>query len=489
MVDDSRVIAVDQGTGSTRSVSIWANGNLAREHQVSLGLTSPKPGWVEQDPSELLDTVVTVLKRAVARGSGPVSAVGLSNQRESALVWDAATGEPAGPMLGWQDRRTSSRAIELRASAGKRVRELSGLPLDPMFSALKMQWLLDQVDPDRARSSRGELRVGTVDSWLVKRLTDEDRIEVGNASRTQLLNIRSADWDDELLEMFDIPRAALPPVVPSDEPTRPIQRLGDDLAGIRICGIAGDSHAALFAHGVRKPGAVKVTYGTGSSVMGLTNAPVGEDSGLAETIGWSRGETARAFEGNILSTGGTLAWLGRLLDRTPQELADLALTVPDSGGVDLVPAFAGLGAPWWDEEAHALVTGFGLGTGAPHLARAALESIVLQIEDVLDRADAFASPRVELVLADGGPAQNDWLMQQQADLSGRTILRPAETGLSALGAGYLAGLGSGMWSDEDVIGMSRPRKEFFPEAGPDHATERRSRWAEAVVRARTKVNR
>lgn len=484
MAEPARVLAVDQGTGSTRAVSIAPDGRVSPGHPVALALHSPRPGWVEQDPEELFGTVVTALRQTARATAGAIAGIGISNQRESALVWDHATGEPLGAMLGWQDRRTAGRCLELAEAHGLRIRELSGLPLDPMFSALKFEWLLDEIDPGRERATRGEIRVGTVDSWLVRRLTGDDRIEAGNASRTQLLNVHTVDWDPELLEIFRIPRSALPPVVGSDVATSPISGMGPELDGIRITGVLGDSHAALFAHGVREPGAVKTTYGTGSSIMGLTANPVGPESGLAWTIGWLRDAPARAFEGNILSTGGTLVWLGQLLDRTPQELADIARDVPDSGGINLVPAFAGLGAPWWDEGAHALIDGFDLGTRLPHLARAAVESIALQIEDVLTRADAVSGTRVETVLVDGGPARNDWLMQYQADLGARRIVRPSETGLSTLGAGHMAGLGAGLWSESDLASTSRERDEFRPAGDEEPLAARRASWAASVARSR-----
>lgn len=489
MAEQPVVLAVDQGTGSTRSVSITADGKAELQSQVPLGLSSPRPGWIEQDPDELLGTVTSVLRAAGENLTSPIAGVGLSNQRESALVWDARTGEVLGAMLGWQDRRTAARAAELAATAGARIRQLSGLPLDPMFSALKIAWLLDQVDAGRTRARRGEIRVGTVDAWLVRRLTGDDRIEVGNASRTQLLNIRTADWDDELLEIFAVPRAALPPVVPSDLPTSPIRGLGRRFDSVRITGVLGDSHAALFAHGVRRPGAVKATYGTGSSIMGLADREVSADSGLVETIGWQQGGTARAFEGNILSTGGTLVWLGRLLGKTPQELADIAQAAESSGTVDLVPAFAGLGAPWWDEQAHALIDGFDLGTGVEQVARAALESIALQIEDVLARADTVSGIPIDTVLADGGPARNDWLMQLQADLSRRRVLRPLEAGLSAVGAGHMAGLGAGLWTDDELVRLRPERDEFTPSGDSPELQARRRRWATAVARSRARFHR
>lgn len=484
MPDRFHVLAVDQGTGSTKAVVVDPGGDVRQGDSVPLPLSSPRPGWVEQDPVEVLDSVCEVLRSTSASLSAPVAAVGLSTQRESALAWDTRTGEPVGPLLGWQDRRTADRADELGTKSGDRIRSVTGLPVDPMFSALKFAWLLDQVDPDRSRARRSEIRLGTVDSWLVCRLTGAHQIEAGNASRTQLLDIRTTDWNDELLELFDIPRAALPRIVRSDHETEPIRGVGAGVDGVRITGVLGDSHAALFAHGVRRPGAVKVTYGTGSSVMGLAGRPVATDSGLVETVAWQTDDTVRAFEGNILATGATLVWLGKLLDKTPDQLWELARGVEDSGGVNVVPAFAGLGAPWWDHHASAVIDGFGLGTTAGHLARAALDSIPLQIEDVLAEADRADGTRVETVLADGGPTHNDRLMQRQADLSDRRVLRPRVNGLSAVGAAHMAGLGASLWDDAALSGIARERDEFRPDLAPDERLARRASWARSLARSR-----
>ena len=483
MTDTTRVLAVDQGTGSTRTVFVDAVGTVTAGSQVSVHLSSPRHGWVEQRPFEILSSVVEALSSATRKQPGPVAAVGISNQRESALIWDARSGEPLHEMLGWQDRRTAPRAAQI-GTAAQRVRELSGLPLDPMFSALKFQWLLDEVDPSRERARRGEVRVGTVDAWLLKRLTGDDRIEVGNASRTQLMNLRTLDWDEELLDLFNIPRTALPPIAASDTRSSPISGVAVDIDGLKITGVLGDSHAALFAHGARQPGSVKVTYGTGSSIMGLTDRTVSPTSGLAESVGWSRGEAARAFEGNILSTGGTLVWLGKILGREPDELADLARHAPDHTGVNFVPAFAGLGAPWWDDDARAVIDGFDLGTDSAALARAALESIPLQIEDVLERADQTVGLRLSTVLADGGPAKNPWLMQLQADLSGRQVLKPKESGLSAVGAAQMAGLGAGLWTESDLAAHPVERTVFEPSAEREIFAARRRSWSAAVNRSR-----
>lgn len=481
MADDASVlIAVDQGTSSTKAVAVDEHGTVLSTTSTALGAQHPAPGWVQQDAGEILAGVRAGIDDAQKRFGARVAGVGLSSQRESAVVWSRRTGEALGPVLGWQDRRTAARAESLAAHAG-RVREISGLPLDPMFSALKFAHLLDEIDPDRSRSRSGEIALGTVDSWLLHSLTGEHRIEVGNASRTQLLDVKTAAWSDELLDLFGIPAETLPRVAASDEPSEVI----DGTAGLRFHAVFGDSHAALYGHGARSAGAVKVTYGTGSSIMGLeADGPGAASSGLVRTIAWKTGgEVARAFEGNILSTGATLVWLAEVLGTTPADLFALAVDAPPSS-VDLVPAFSGLGAPWWDERATAVLSGFELGTSRASIARAAVESIPLQIEDVLVEADGAAG-RVDTILADGGPSSNDWLVQLQADISQRSVVRSGVAELSALGAAHLAGIGAGVWSVDDVAALPRSSDTFTPELDSDSASERRSRWLGAVSRSRS----
>jgi glycerol kinase len=469
------VVAIDQGTSSTKVACVDTDGRVVAEAGVAIGQQHPRPGWVEQDAVEILDSVRTAVRRASAGLEDRVVALGLSSQRESALVWDRSTGQPVGPMLGWQDRRTAEAVAAVPAPQAERVREITGLPLDPMFSAVKIAWLLDQVDPDRSRSRRGELAVGTVDSWLLFALTGEHRIETGNASRTQLLDIGTGTWSAELIDLFAIPEGVLPQVRASDEVSEPAA----DLQGWRFHGILGDSHAALYGHGVREPGAVKVTYGTGSSVMGLSNDDAAP-AGLVGTIAWqlAGGAPQRAIEGNILATGATMAWLSRLLGREVAELIALARTAPADHGVVLVPAVAGLGAPYWDADARAVLHGFDLGTDAAVLARAGVESIVHQVEDVLAAADAAAP--IAVVRADGAPAGDDSLMQLQADVSRRDVVRPAASALSALGAAELAAAGAGLPFTRDA------RATVFAAHGdPAGSTASRAAWRHAVGLART----
>lgn len=457
------ILAVDQGTSSTKASLFDASGAPVAHAAVPLGQQHPQPGWVEQDATEILDGVRRVIAEVAA--AHDVEAVALSTQRESAVVWERTTGNPVAPMLGWQDRRTADGVAGLAGEVA-RIREITGLPLDPMFSALKFRWILDQVDPDRSRSRRGELAVGTVDSWLVAQLTGEHRIEAGNASRTQLLELATGTWSEELCELFGVPAAALPRVVASDEVSAEIT----DLPGRRIHAVLGDSHAALYGHGVREPGEVKATYGTGSSVMGLTHDASAVAPGLVGTIAWQRGNQVQvAFEGNILATGATMSWLSRLLGHSVQELSTMARDVPADHGVILVPAVAGLGAPHWDPAARAVMVGFDLGTTPGVLARAAMEAIAHQITDVLDAA-AVSAP-IDAILADGAPSSDDFLMQLQADIAGRAVRRPALVGLSARGAAHLASDAMGAGFD------SVDTDEFIPQT--DSATAR-TRWATAL---------
>ncbi|WP_159618143.1 FGGY family carbohydrate kinase [Ruania rhizosphaerae] len=478
------VVSVDQGTSATKALVVDSRGRVVGRATVPVSMAHPQPGWVEQDAEELLASVHAAVRGAVAdaavENSGGVVSVGLSTQRESAVIWDRRTGEPLGPVLGWQDRRTSAAADAFEAGDAARVQEITGLPVDPMFSALKLAWLLDQVDSDRRRARAGEICLGTVDSWIVTRITGEHRIEAGNASRTQLLDLATANWSPELLDRFAIPAEALPRVVASDEPTA-----SADWGGVTapLTAVLGDSHASLYGHGARRPGEVKVTYGTGSSVMALAEeAP--PSGGLVRTVAWQRGPTAQlALEGNILASGATLVWAAELLGVSVAELADLAARVGD-GGVDLVPAFSGLGAPWWDTAAQAALTGMTLGTGRAEVARAAVDAVVLQIEDVLEAVSRAGTP-VATVLADGGGSANDWLMQHQADLSGRQVHRARVSDLSALGAAHLAGDVAGLWTDAPPTPFGPGGPDIFtPRLDPTLADARRQRWAAAVGRAR-----
>lgn len=477
------ILAIDQGTSSTKALLVDSAGDVVGAGSAPLGASHPRPGWVEQDPADVWRSVRLAVRNCVDTDAAErVVAVGLSTQRESLVLWDRATGEPLGPLLGWQDRRTAPRCAELWASGvGLLVAQISGLPLDPMFSALKAGWLLDEYDPDRRRSAAGELCLGTIDSWLLSRLAPGTHVtEVGNASRTQLLDVRRGVWDARLLELFGVPAAVLGEVAPSDGPFPAVRGFAPLPDGVPVRAVLGDSHAALYAHEGWRPGVVKATYGTGSSVMAVVAGPTSMTDGLCLTVGWQVGGAAPtlALEGNISSSGRTLTWLADLFEVDPTELLDSA--GPSSEGVSLVPAFGGLGAPWWDAEAVATVSGLTLGTGRPALARAAIESVAFQVEDVVAAVEAVSGP-VGTLLADGGLSRSATVMQAQADLSGRAVRRADEADLSALGAARLAGHGAGLW--EPAAG-NRATTDFTPRTTAADRTTAREGWRTALARSR-----
>jgi glycerol kinase len=478
------ILAIDQGTSATKAVLVGSAGDIVSRGSASLGQAHPRPGWAEQDADDIWASAQASVA-ACLQGQDParVVAVGLSTQRESMLMWERNTGRPVGPMLGWQDGRGAPLCSALRDQGhGERVRALSGLPLDPMFSASKATWLLDTYDPDRARSRRGELCLGTVDSWLITRLGGEHLIEAGNASRTQLLDLETRQWHPWLLDLFNVPIEVLPRVVGSMGPFTTAHGLDPLPSTVPVTGVLGDSHAALFAHAGWRPGQVKATYGTGSSVMGLTNKRSVGSAGLCRTIAWETDQPHLALEGNIRSSGATLTWLAQLLGTDPADLAQRAGASSD--GVHLVPAFTGLGAPWWDENAVAVMDGMSFGTRREHVARAALESIAFQVEDVVAEVEREVGP-VATVLADGGPTSNSLLMQLQADTSGRTVARALARDLSAVGAAHLAGFSSGVWSWSDLEALARERESFRPVEHSDSREQRVAGWRQALARSRS----
>jgi glycerol kinase len=478
------ILSIDQGTSSTKCLLVNVAGEVVARGSAPLGEQHPRPGWVDQDARALVASV----RQAVAaclQGQDPaaVEAVGISNQRESLVAWDARTGEPLAPLISWQDQRGAAACEALRSPETERlVQERSGLPLDHMFSASKARWLLDALDPTRTRSRAGAIRLGTVDSWLLAQLGGEHVIEAGNASRTQLLDVRRVAWDEDLLRLFGVPREALPRVVSSVGPfprTRGLSPLPD---GVPVLAVMGDSHAALFAQGGFRPGTVKATYGTGSSVMGLVPEPGRLADGLCLTIAWSLEAPAFAAEGNIRAAGATLRWTADLLGMGTEALAELA-AASASEGVSLVPGFNGLGAPWWDRDAVGLITGCTLGTGRGNLARAALESMVHQVADVVEAVDRSVG-RVDEVYADGGPTRNGTLMQLQADVLGRPVLPARTAELSALGVAHLAGLQAGVWSQDGLERLARDRARFAPAWSSEERARARASWLRAVQRSR-----
>ncbi|MBI4899671.1 MAG: glycerol kinase [Actinobacteria bacterium] len=472
------VLAVDQGTQSTKALLVGRDHSVSRRAVAGLERDFPRPGWVEQDAEAIWDSVLTAVA-GLGDAEVEVDAIALATQRETVLAWDTTTGRPLGPALSWQDQRAVE-VCERLADLADVVAETTGLLLDPMFSAAKIAWLLDAYDPARAGCRSGRVKVGTIDSWLLWRLTGRHLSEAGNASRTSLLDIASLSWDPGLCEAFGVPVECLPEVVSSMPMVPTTRALGPVPAGTPVAAVLGDSHAALFANAGWRPGSVKASYGTGSSIMAVSHAT--EAAGLCRTVAWDGPDgVTRALEGNIRSSGATLTWLCGLLGVSAPELSALAAT--GSPAVHLVPAFGGLGAPHWDSQAVGLLDGLDMGTSRGDLARAALESVAFQVSDVLEAVAAAGTPAT-IVLADGGATASDLLMQWQADLAQATVVVSDEPELSALGAADLAGLALGSWSVADLETMDRPRHEFTPAVSAADAVSARDGWTLAVSRSR-----
>ena len=484
------LLAIDQGTSSTKCLVIDGNGEVVARGQAPVSLATPEPGWVEQDANEIWAS----MRRAAAEALEPATAkrvvsVGLSTQRESCVVWDRRTGEALTPVLSWQDQRTESICQSLRdAGHGPLIRRKSGLPLDPMFSAAKARWLLDLLPSGQARAEAAEICIGTIDAFILSRFGGEPVVEAGNASRTQVFDVAKGQWDEELLAIFGIPLAAMPAVASSVGPFPSARGLAPLPDGIPVGAVMADSHSALFAHGAFAPGPVKATQGTGSSIMGLLDRAATRDgetlgSGICLTLAWAIEKPVLAFEGNIRSAGSTLIWAAELLGVDTQELARLAATAPDSRGVYVVPAFGGLAAPWWDASAVGTITGFTFGVTRAPFARAALDSIAHQIADVLDAVRAGGAP-VERLLVDGGPTRNDQLMQFEADMVNAPVERTDLAELSATGVAHLAGVSAGLFTFDSLRRLDRGSQTFKPSLAPQDRLGEREAWARAVARSR-----
>lgn len=486
---DKFILSVDQGTSATKCVLIDNKGVIVAKGSSPLGETYPHAGWVDQDPEDVWNSVGLAAAACLKdRDPGSVDAVALSTQRESMLLWERKTGKPLSPLISWQDMRSVEECDRLRELGhGDTVRRLSGLPLDPMFSALKAKWLLDNLDPDRKRSRAGEVCLGTVDSFLLSRFAGNDHLtEAGNASRTQLLNVKQAKWDDELAEIFNIPLDALPRVVKSNGPFPAVRGVNGLRDGTPVLGVLGDSHAALFGHGAFRPGQFKATYGTGSSVMGLLDKVENTHPGICLTIGWDIDRPALAAEANIRSSGATIRWVANLFGLEPDEVAELAVKHAASGrdGAVIIPGFNGLGAPWWDRAATGLISGLTLDSRRDSLALGAVESIPNQITDVLEII-AEGGGAVSGLFADGGPTRNAFLMQLQADLSGVPVAVSSDAELSALGAAHVAGLGLGWWGLADLERLERPHVVYRPRMDKSKRQDVRNRWKSVLAKAKS----
>lgn len=488
------ILALDQGTTSSRAIVVNREGKIVGIAQQEFRQIFPQPGWVEHDPNEIWLTQLAVA-RQVLRDCGlaasDVAAIGITNQRETTVLWDRASGEPLANAIVWQDRRTAAQCDALRAQGlADLFQQKTGLVIDSYFSGTKLAWLLEHIPGARERARRGELAFGTIDSWLAYKLCGAHVTDTSNAARTLLFNIRRLQWDEELLELMDIPSALLPQVVPSSG------IVGHSHAALfgsplPIAGLAGDQQAATFGQVCDQVGMVKNTYGTGCFMLLNTGRDIiASRNKLLSTVGWSLGPdpttTDYMLEGSVFMAGATIQWLrdGLQLIRHSGEIEQLARSVDDTGGVFLVPAFAGLGAPYWDAYARGTLLGMTRGTGKAHIARAALESIAYQTADVLQAMQADAGISLRELRVDGGAARNNLLMQFQADILGVPVLRPSVTETSALGAAYLAGLAIAFWSSHQEIGAQwRLERRFEPTMSAEQRDSLLHLWRRAVNRA------
>ncbi|MGE0550568.1 MAG: glycerol kinase GlpK [Kofleriaceae bacterium] len=486
------VIAIDQGTTGSTVLVLDEQLQLRGRGYQEFRQIYPTPGWVEHDPEDIWRSVLAALQAAIA-GIDPASiaAIGITNQRETAVLWNRTTGTPVHNAIVWQDRRTADLCSELKAAGREpRVRELTGLTLDPYFSGTKVAWLLNHV-PGLAEPARaGAIAFGTVDSFLIARLTGGHHVtDVTNASRTLLMDLRSLTWSGEMLDLFGVPRAMLPEIVASSGPigvTKGVPGLRD---GIPIAGIAGDQQSALFGQACFSPGDAKCTYGTGAFIlMNTGDQPVASTSGLLTTVAWkmATGELRYALEGSAFIAGAAVQWLrdGLQLFSSASEIEALAMSVPDSGGVIVVPAFAGLGAPHWRPAARGTISGLTRGSTRGHIARATLEGIALQNVDILRAMERDAGRPLTMLKVDGGASANDLLMQFQSDVLGVEISRPQLVETTALGAAFLAGLGTGVWKDQAAVRTTwREQRRFKPTADRATIAGHIARWDAAVAKA------
>ena len=480
------ILALDQGTTSSRAILFDRAGAIAGIAQQEFAQHFPHPGWVEHDANEIWQSQLAVAKKVLQEKgitAKDVAAIGITNQRETTVLWDRKTGEPIAHAIVWQDRRTAPICDALRA-AGKAdiIQQKTGLVLDAYFSGTKVQWLLDHVDGARARAERGELAFGTIDAWLVYKLCGRHVTDPSNASRTMLFNIHTQQWDDELLALLKVPSGLLPEVVPSSGVVADTDVLG---APIPIAGIAGDQQAATFGQACHQSGMAKNTYGTGCFLlMNTGNQAVASHNNLLTTVGWNvGGKTDYMLEGSVFMGGATVQWLrdGLGLIKAAAEVEQLAAGVPDTGGVVFVPAFTGLGAPYWDPYARGTMLGMTRGTTKAHIARAALDSIAYQTADVLEAMHKDSAIALSELRVDGGAARNDLLMQFQADVLGVAVVRPRVTETTALGAAYLAGLAVRYWQSEEEISMQwQVERRFVPIMSSNQRIEKIHSWRRAI---------
>ena len=488
------VLALDQGTTSSRAIVFDRYGITCASAAQEFTQYYPQPGWVEHDPEEIWRSQLSVAQKALAEADArpeDVAAIGITNQRETVVLWDRETGRPLSRAIVWQCRRTAARCEQIRRVGFDQVlREKTGLETDAYFSGTKIAWLLDNIPGARERAERGELACGTIDTWLIWKMTGgrTHATDVSNASRTLLFNIHTLTWDAEILRYFRIPASLLAEVHSSSGILGETALFG---GSIPLAGVAGDQQASLFGHQCFRPGDVKNTYGTGCFLLMNTGPAVPRSkSGLLSTVGWRRnGATTYALEGSVFIAGAALQWLRDELQviQCAAESETMALAVPDTGGVYFVPAFVGLGAPYWDPYARGILVGLTRGTTRAHIARAALEAIAYQSRDVLDTMTDEADLRIEALRIDGGASANDFLCQFQADVLNADVLRPAVIETTGLGAAYLAGVGAGIWKTTELAGRWKLERRFTPTMTASAREEGYAGWRHAVERSRARV--
>ena len=484
------ILALDQGTSSSRAIVFDHNGNICSSAQQEFTQIFPKPGWVEHNPMEIWSSEAAVIAQAISKigiNGLDIAGIGITNQRETTIVWDAETGLPVYNAIVWQDRRTSEFCDSLKAQGlVEKIRRKTGLIIDAYFSGTKIKWILDNVPCARERAVAGKLRFGTVDSWLVWQLTrgEVHITDVSNASRTMLFNINTLEWDEELLELLDVPVSMMPSVRSSSE-VYGYTKTTIFAHEVPISGIAGDQQAALFGQMCTTPGSVKNTYGTGCFLLMNTGSePILSMNNLLTTVAWKIGsEVNYALEGSIFVGGSVVQWLrdGLGVIRSSSEVEALAASVPDNGGVYFVPALTGMGAPYWDQYAHGVICGITRGTTAAHIARAALEGIAFQTMDIVRAMERDAGVKLSELKVDGGASANNLMMQFQADVLDTTVIRPRVTETTAMGACYLAGLAVGFWDSLDDIKKQWQADRTFKPGGSD-MTAARQGWADAIKR-------
>ena len=491
-MEQKYILALDQGTSSSRAIVFDHDGHVCATAQKEFPQHFPKPGWVEHDPKDIWSSEASVIAEAITTlgiNGLNIAGIGITNQRETTIVWDAETGEPVYNAIVWQDRRTSEYCDGLKAqNLTGFIREKTGLIIDAYFSATKIRWILENVPGARAKAEAGKLRFGTVDTWLIWNLTrgEVHVTDVSNASRTMLFNIHTLAWDEELLKMFDIPISMMPEVRSSSE-VYGYTKTTIFAHKVPIAGIAGDQQAALFGQMCTTPGSVKNTYGTGCFLlMNSGEKPILSSHNLLTTVAWKIGDKVNyALEGSIFVGGSAIQWLrdGLGIIKSSSEVEALAMTVPDNGGVYFVPALTGLGAPYWDQYAKGTICGLTRGTTAAHIARAALEGIAFETMDIVHAMEKDAGIKLTELKVDGGASKNNLMMQFQADILNTKVIRPKVIETTAMGACYLAGLATGYWSSLDEIKSQwHADKEFTPLAPANKVYDLKEGWADAMRR-------